>query len=295
MTDPIVPHGAVTRTQLVDGQSIHYLEVGSGDPVVFLHGNPTSSFLWRNVLPHVAPHGRCIAPDLIGMGRSSKPEVPYRLPDHIASIDGFIAALGLSDITFVLHDWGVAIGMDYLRRHPDRVRGVAFMEGHLHPIERWDDYDEGARTMFRELRSDVEGRRQIVDENLFIEQVLPSGILRELSGEEMDAYREPFRDPRHREVIWRWVREIPVAGQPASVDAIVRAYRAVLAASDVPKLLLYAEPGAVVGADEVAWCRATLRNLTAVDLGPGLHFLPEDHPDAIGRAIAAWLGALGES
>ncbi len=280
----------VSRTVEVDGQTIHYLEAGTGAPVVFLHGNPTSSYLWRDVLPVVAASGRCLAMDLIGMGRSGKPDIPYRLWDHAAYLDGFIDALGLHDITFVTHDWGMALGLHYLSHHADRVRAFAFMEGHLHPIERWEDMDAGSREMFDRLRDDEAGRRMIVDENVFIEVVLPSGVVEQLGRDDMDAYRAPFRVPASREVIRRWVREIPIAGQPADIDALVRANQRLLSASPIPKLLFHASPGALIGGAEVAWCRANLTDLTVVDLGHGLHFLPEDHGPAIGRAVADWMG-----
>ena len=190
-----------------------------------------------------------------------------------------------------MHDWGVALGLHYLTRYPDGVRAVAFMEGHLHPVARWEDFDEGSREMFGSLRAQGVGERMVIEENFFVEKVLPGGTLRELSKEEMDAYRAPYVEKDARKPVLQWVREIPIAGEPADVAAIVSGYRAFLTASDVPKLLLYARPGAVVGADEAAWCE-TLPNLTAVDVGEGLHFLPEDKPDEIGRALAGWLEAL---
>lgn len=279
----------VSRFATVLGQPMHYLEAGAGSPIVFLHGNPTSSYLWRNVIPHVAGHGRCLAPDLIGMGRSGKPATAYRLVDHIAAIEAFLDALDLHDITFVLHDWGVAIGVQLLARHPERFRAVAFMEGHLHPVDSATDFDDGARAMFARLRSDDLGRRLILAENLFIEQVLPSGVLRDLTAEEMDAYRAPFLKVEERDAIWRWVQEIPIDGHPADVAHLLLANRVTLIDSPVPKLLFIAHPGAVIREAEAAWCRESLPRLTVVDLGDGIHFLPEDHAPAIGRAVARWL------
>jgi haloalkane dehalogenase len=292
MSEPALPAGITSRTVAVRDSTLHYLEAGAGAPIVFLHGNPTSSYLWRNVIPHVAPHGRCLAVDLIGMGRSGKPPLAYRFVDHRAYIDAFIDALGLEEITFVLHDWGVALGLHYLSRFPARVRAVAFMEGHLHPIARWDDFDAGGRELFQTFRTAEVGRRLIIDENFFVEQVLPSGIRRTLTAAELDAYRAPYREPRSREPLWRWVQEIPIAGEPADVAAIISDNQTTLAASPLPKLLCYAAPGATIGAAEVAWCRHHLGNLTAIDLGPGGHFLPEDYPREIGAGIAGWLTAL---
>ena len=268
-----LPETGTSRTVEVLGSWLHYREVGAGAPIVFLHGNPTSSYLWRNVLPVVAPYGRGLALDLIGMGGSGKPPLAYRLREHRDYLDAFIDALGLTEITFVMHDWGVALGLDYLTRHPERVRAVAFMEGHLHPIARWADYDEGARAMFSALRSEPDGRRMIIDENFFIEMVLPSGMAHTLTAEEWAAYRAPYLEPASREPLWRWVQEIPIEGSPADVDAIVQGYRAALAASAVPKLLLHGEPGAVIGAAEVAWCRETLTQPDGRERGRG-HALP---------------------
>ena len=293
MSSADIPAGITSQTIAVNDSTLHYLAAGSGDPIVFLHGNPTSSYLWRNVIPHVAAHGRCLAVDLIGMGRSGKPPIAYRLVEHIAYIDAFIDALGLTRITFVGHDWGVAIALHYLRRFPERVRGIAFMEGHIHPIASWDDFDAGGRAMFGALRTEDLGRRMAIDENFFIETVLPSGIQRTLRAAEMAAYRAPYLTPQDREPLWRWPNEIPIAGHPADVHAIIRDNQDTLAASRVPKLLCYATPGAVIGPAEVAWCRQHLSNLTAIDLGPGSHFLPEDHPAAIGKAIGEWLGKMG--
>ena len=278
------------HTVAVLDSSMHYRELGVGKPVVFLHGNPTSSYLWRQVMPHVAARGRCIAPDLIGMGASGKPDIGYRLRDHAAYLDAFLDALGLGHVTLVLHDWGVVLGLHLLARQPGRVRAVAFMEGHLHPIERWSDLGPDSEAMFRALRSPETGPELVLEQNFFVETVLPGGTLRPLTDEEMAAYRTPFPDPASRRPILRWVREIPIENDPPDVAEVVRDNARALIASAVPKLLLYAQPGAVIGAAEVAWCRAHLSRLTTVDLGPGLHFLPEDHPHEIGRAIARWLG-----
>ena len=293
MTSADIPAGITSHTITVKDSTLHYLSAGSGDPIVFLHGNPTSSYLWRNVIPHVAAHGHCLAVDLIGMGQSGKPPLAYRLVNHIAYIDAFIDALGLTGMVFVGHDWGVAIALHYLRRFPERVRAVAFMEGHIHPIAGWDDFDAGGRAMFGALRTEGVGRRMAIDENFFIETVLPSGIQRTLTNAEMAAYRAPYLAPQSREPLWRWPNEIPIAGRPADVHAIIRDNQATLVAAPLPKLLLHATPGAVIGPAEIAWCRQHLSNLTAIDLGPGSHFLPEDHPAAIGKAIGEWIEKIG--
>jgi len=287
-----IPSRFASKTLDVKDSYLHYLEVGEGNPILFLHGNPTSSYLWRNVLPYVERKGRCLALDLIGMGASGKPDLAYRLVDHIAYVEAFIDALGLSNLTLVMHDWGVAIGLHFLTRHRDRVRAVAFMEGHLHSIGSWSDFDEGSREMFKNLRTEGVGEQMVIGENFFIETVLPGGVLRKLSEEEMQAYRAPYLEKHARLPILRWVREIPIEGHPADVHDIVDSYRSYLAATDLPKLLLYARPGALIGAEEVAWCQKTLSNLSTAEVGEGLHFLPEDQPDDIGRALAGWLDTL---
>ncbi|MEV8378020.1 haloalkane dehalogenase [Kribbella sp. NPDC056861] len=269
---------------------LYYGETGTGTPVVFLHGNPTSSYLWRNILAPVAKYGcRCIALDLIGMGESGRPDLSYRFADHAAYVDGFIEALGLDDLILVGHDWGAVLALDYARRHPDRVRAVALLEGHLHPIDRWADFDAGGRELFQSLRTPDLAERLILEENFFIEKVLPSGVLRTLKPEELDAYRAPFADPRDRRTMLAWAREIPIEGDPADVTELVLANQSVIADPAVPKLLMHATPGAVIGAAEVEWCRDHGQNLTITDVGTGLHFLPEDRSEQIADALTDWL------
>ena len=281
-----------SRKILVDGVYLHYLEDGQGEPIVFLHGNPTSSFLWRNVIPRLARCGRCIAPDYLGMGKSDKVISSYRLVEHIRYVEHFLDELGLHNITFVAHDWGVVIALHLGRSDPQRVRAIAMMEGHIHAFDKWEDLDPGARSLFKDLRDPNRGRELILDQNIMIETVLPSGIVRTLLDTEMAAYRAPFGDSSSRMPMWRWVNEIPIAGEPSDVDAIVKANQAFLMSSPVPKLLLHADPGAVIGAPEVDWCRQHARNLKIVNVGRGIHFLPEDQPERIGKAIAEWFATL---
>ena len=275
----------------VEGSRIHYVEEGSGDPVVFIHGNPTSCYLWRNVMPHLVSDARCLALDLIGMGRSDKPDLDYRLVDHARYVDGFIAALGLERLTLVLHDWGSALGFHYARRHEENVRGIAFMEAIVRPLT-WDEWPRTVRGLFQQFRTPQIGWDLVVNRNAFVEQVLPEAVMRKLTDEEMTRYREPFTDPGTRRPVWRWPNEIPVDGKPADVAALVGEYSAWLGVSPVPKLLLHARPGAILRKDLVAWCRDNVRNLTAVDIGPGLHFVQEDRPQEIGEAIRAWYRGL---
>lgn len=272
----------------VEGSKMHYVEVGSGDPILFLHGQPTSSYLWRNVLPHLAPLGRAIAPDLIGFGRSDKPDIEYRFVDHARYIDGFIEALGLDRLTFVIHDWGSGLGFHWARRHPERVRGLAFFEAIIAPIPSWDDFPAELRDVFRGFRSPETGRSLLIDQNVFIEKVLPGAVVRGLTEVEMERYREPFKDPASREPVYRWPNELPIGGEPADVTEIVGAYNAWLQETDVPKLLLHAEPGAITRAPLVEWCKANLKELEVVHVGAGIHYLQEDNPDGIGKAVADW-------
>jgi haloalkane dehalogenase len=279
---------AVTSKRVdVLGSYLHYLEAGKGDPIVFLHGNPTSSYLWRNVIPHLETQGRCLAVDLIGMGRSGKPLIEYRFFDHRRYLDAFFDALSLNRVTLVLHDWGTALGFDWARRHPQRVAAIAFMEALLREMT-WNDFPENARALFQSFRTPGVGEKLILDENVFIEQLLPGAILRKLSAEEMDAYREPFLKREDRKPVWRWPQELPIEGQPADVVEAVKANAAYLSSSEVSKLLLTFEPGAIMRPDLVDWCRANIKNLEVRAVGKGLHFVQEDEPDSIGRTIAEW-------
>jgi haloalkane dehalogenase len=290
----VVPAEASSKEVTVRGTPLHYLDAGVGDPVLFIHGNPTSSVLWRNVIGPVARSGRrCLALDLVGMGQSGKPDIEYRLSDHIAYVDGFVQALALTDLTMVGHDWGAVIALDHARRFPGRVKGVAFLEGHIHPIDHWGDLDEGGREMFRRLRSPGLGEQLVIEENFFIETVLPAGMLRIPSEEEMEVYRAPYREPASRQPILRWIREIPIEGSPADVIDVVEANQGVIADPAMPTLLLHATPGAVITEPEVAWCRDHGAALTVIDIGPGTHFLPEDRPEQIAANLCRWLDELG--
>jgi haloalkane dehalogenase len=274
------------------GSWMHYTEVGDGPPVLFLHGNPTSSYLWRHVVGPVARAGwRCIALDLIGMGASGQPDIDYRLADHAAFLDAFLDAVDLPPVAVVGHDWGAVLAIDLLGRRPDRVRGTAFLEGHLHPVHRWSDLDPGAQELFGALRTPEVGERMALHDNVFVEQVLPSGVLRRLTDAEMAAYRAPFPDPASRRPTLRWAREIPIEGRPADVTALVERNQRVLATATAPTLLLHGTPGAVVTRTEVEWCRTHCPQLRIVDVGPGTHFLPEDRPEQIAAALVDWLPA----
>lgn len=280
------------RSVAVHGAHMAYVDEGRGDPMLFLHGNPTSSYLWRNVIPHLRELGRCIAPDLVGMGSSDKPDIAYRFADHARYLAGFIDALGLERVVLVVHDWGSALGLDWAMRHPSRVRGVAMMEAILAPLPTWAAFPARDRELFQRLRTPGAGERLIFDENLFIEKILPGGVVRALAPEELDAYRAPFIERAARAPMLAWPRELPIAGEPADVVAVVERYRDALIRSPLPKLLFTVEPGALVPPALAAWCRAHWPALETVALGEGRHFVQEDHPHAIGKALADWFARL---
>lgn len=271
----------------VEGSRIHYLDVGRGDPFLLLHGNPTWSYLWRNVVPHLEPLGRCIAPDLIGMGRSDKPEISYGFFDQARYLDGFIDRLGLDRVTLVLHDWGSALGFHWARRNPERVRGLAFMEAILRP-GRWKQMPLPLRVVFKRLRHPKKGRKMVVDKNVFIERLLPNGTGRKLSDAEMTYYREPYLDPANREAVRTWPTQIPLDGEPADVHEAVASYFEWLQRTDLPKLLFYVEPAFTTPPGVVPSLERRMPNLETVDLGKGRHFTPEEYPHTVGRGIAAW-------
>ena len=277
------------------GSEMAYVEMGKGDPIVLLHGNPTSSYLWRNVLPYLQPRGRCIAPDLIGMGDSDKlPDSgpgSYRFVEHRRYLDALLEALDVREqVTLVVHDWGSALGFDWANRHREAVKGIAYMEAIVGP-QYWDHWDKfDMRPALQGLRSE-KGEEMVLQNNFFIEKILPGAILRTLSAEEMAEYRRPFAEPGEgRRPTLTWPRQIPIEGEPADVVAIAAAYADWLAKSDVPKLFLKAEPGGILASramvDSIRKWPAQAEVTVA-----GVHFVQEDSPDEIGRAVADWMGA----
>ena len=276
------------------GRTMTYVETGEGAPIVLLHGNPTSSYLWRGVIPHLAPLGRTIAPDLIGMGDSDKLDDSgpdrYRFVEHRRYLDALLEALGVGErVTLIMHDWGSALGFDWANRRRDAVRGLAYMEAIVQPLT-WAQWPEAARRVFQGFRSES-GESMVLENNVFVERVLPGSIQRELTEEEMAEYRRPFAEPgEDRRPTLTWPREIPIEGEPADVAEIVADYAAWLSESSVPKLFVNAEPGAILTGEQREFCR-TWPNQTEVTV-PGSHFIQEDSPDEIGGAIAAWLRTL---
>ena len=278
------------RREPVLDSFLAYVEVGVGAPIVFVHGNPTSSYLWRNIIPPLQGVGRCLAPDLIGMGRSGKAAGGrYRFADHARYLDAWFEALALRDVTLVVHDWGSALGFDWTRRHPERVRALVYMEAIVRPVT-WPEWPETARKIFQAMRSPA-GEEMVLQKNVFVERILPASVLRGLSNEEMDKYREPFRQAgESRRPTLTWPREIPIDGEPADVAAIVSAYGEWLSTSPLPKLFVNAEPGSILVGAQREFCRRW-PNQQEVTVR-GSHFVQEDSPAEIGRAIVAFLRRL---
>jgi len=288
MNDVSLPKLSVLDSEMA------YREAGSRDAPValFLHGNPTSSFIWRKILPLVAPAARCIAPDLIGFGQSGKPDIPYRFEDHARYLDAFLAKMGIGSAYLVVQDWGSGLGLHLAARRPEFVRGLAFME-FIRPIPTWDEFLRGspAREMFRKFRTPGEGEKLILENNAFVE-LMPGAIRRKLTDEEMAVYRAPFPTPASRRPTWRFPNELPIAGEPADVYATMERAHEALAASTYPKLLFAAEPGALVPPAYAEDLAGKLKDCRFVKLGDGIHFLQEDHPETIGRSVAAFIAEV---
>jgi haloalkane dehalogenase len=276
------------RVPVLDAE-MSYVDEGQGDPIVFLHGNPTSSYLWRNIIPYVSGLGRCLAPDLIGMGRSGKsPTGAYRFVDHARYLDAWFEALDLTgDVTLVVHDWGSVLGFHRAARFPTQIKAIAYMEAIALP-RRWEDFGE-AGALFRGIRSEA-GEDLILNGNAFVETILPRSVVRTLTGEEMSAYRAPFVERESRWPTLIWPREIPIDGEPADVKAIVEANGSFMAASPIPKLLVVGEPGAIMTGRTREFCR-TWPNQREVTVR-GRHFLQEDSPHQIGAALAEFISSM---
>lgn len=289
MTQAISPHDPYLRHRVpVLDSDMAYVDVGSGDPIVFLHGSPTSSYLWRNVIPHVEGRGRCLAPDLIGMGDSGKnPSGSYRLVDHARYLDAWFEALGLSkNVTLVVHDWGSALGFYWAQRHPEHVKALVYMEAIVRPLT-WDEWPEAATKMFKVFRSS-DGEAVVLQKNVFVERILPASVLRGLTPEEMAVYRRPYLEAgESRRPTLTWPRQIPISGEPADVVALVESYRKWLATSGIPKLFINADPGMILTGAQRELCR-TWPNQQEVTV-KGLHFMQEDSPVEIGQAISTFL------
>ncbi|HET8889366.1 MAG TPA: haloalkane dehalogenase [Candidatus Angelobacter sp.] len=276
------------RVAVLDTE-MSYVDIGQGDPIVFLHGNPTSSYLWRNIIPYLSEHGRCLAPDLVGMGQSGKsPTNAYRFVDHARYLDAWFETLNLtSNVTLVVHDWGSALGFHRATRYPEQIKAIAYMEA-VAMTRRWEDFGE-AGGIFRALRSE-KGEQMILDENFFVETILRRSVMRKLSDQEMAVYRAPFLEREARLPTLIWPRQIPIEGEPADVTAIVETYGRAMSRSALPKLLIVGDPGAIIRGRTLEFCR-TWPNQTEVTV-KGSHFLQEDSPDEIGKALQGFVKSV---
>ena len=273
------------------GVEISYVDTGQGDPIVFLHGNPTSSYLWRNIIPYTKPLGRCLAPDLMGMGDSGpSPNGEYRFADHSALLDKWFEDMSLNrNVTLVIHDWGSALGFHWAKRYPERVKGIVYMEAIVRPVS-WEEWPDAARQVFQGFRSPA-GEDMVLEKNVFVERVLPGSVLRQLTDKEMEVYRRPFLETgESRRPTLTWPRDIPIDGEPADVVQLVSEYAEWLSRSHIPKLFINAEPGAILSGSQREFCR-TWPNQKEVTV-KGSHFIQEDSPTEIGQAISEWYGKL---
>ena len=275
------------RVSVLDSD-MAYVDTGSGDPVVFLHGNPTSSYLWRNIIPQVEKGHRCLAPDLIGMGDSGKnPAGSYRFVDHARYLDAWFEAMDLTQsVTLVIHDWGSALGFHWAHRHPERIKAIVYMEAIVQPLT-WDAWPEAAKKIFQAMRSPA-GEEIVLQKNTFVERILPASVMRGLTEEEMTVYKRPYLEPgESRRPTLTWPRQIPIEGEPADVTEIVAAYAKWISTSDIPKLFVNADPGTILIGPQREFCR-TWPNQKEITV-KGTHFIQEDAPVEIGQAIAELL------
>ena len=281
----------------VHGSDIAYISSGpsgtkSGPTALFLHSNPTSSYLWRNIIPHISRNTKCIAPDLIGMGASDKPDIPYRLADHQRYINSFIdAVIPSGHVILVVHDWGSAIGLDWARRNESRVRGLVLME-FIRAFPTWASFSDAARDTFKSFRDPELGPKLVIGQNAFVEQFLPFAVVRKLS-EEMDHYRAPFKDLASRKPVFAWPNELPIEGHPKDVEEVVEKYNAWLLKTDLPKLFFWGEPGGIIGVEKAKEYGEVLKNVISKGIGAGVHYLQEDNPHLIGEKTARWVETLG--
>ena len=271
----------------IKGSNMHYIDVGEGDPFLFLHGNPTSSYLWRNIIPHLQPLGRCIALDLIGMGKSDKPDIGYTYEDHYAYLEKFIEKLNLKNIILVVHDWGSGLGFNYANIHRGNIKGIAFMEALYKPME-WSDLPPDQRMAFKMMRTPFIGWIMISVANMFVKKMIPQMIVRKLTKKEFDYYKAPYPTIASRKPVRVWPMQIPLGGKPENVVEIVASYNKWLRETVVPKICFYAHPGAIIDEKGVHYIRDNFPNTKMVAIGKGLHYIQEDNPHRIGEEIAKW-------
>jgi len=270
---------------------MHYVDVGKGDPILFLHGNPTSSYLWRNIIPYLQTKGRCIAPDLIGMGKSDKPDIDYTYDDHYEYLVKFIEKLKLKKITLVIHDWGSGLGFRYAHEHSKNIKAIAFMEAMVKPLKA-SDLPKDSKIPFLMMRMPMFSWLMIGVMNMFLKMMLPKLIVRKLTTEEIKYYEDPYPTIASRKPVQVWPSQVPIDGKPKHSHDVIGAYGKWLQKSKLPKLFFYAHPGAILKANDVAWIKKNIPNVKAVDIGSGIHFIQEDNPHKIGSELAKWYQKL---
>lgn len=275
----------------VNGNKIHYIDEGKGDPILFLHGNPTSSYLWRNIIPHLTEQGRCIAPDLIGMGKSDQPDIEYGFETSYAHLKGFIEALDLKQITLVIHDWGSGLGFHYANEHRDNIKGIAFMEA-VYRLLDWSQLPGRLKVGMRMMRFSATNWLMLGAANLFVKKMIPTAIMRELSREEKQYYAAPYPTIKSRKPVRVWPQEIPKNGKPVHTHKAITAYHEWLKETSIPKLCIYAKPGMLIREEEIPWIEKNFPNTKTVCIGEGLHFIQEDAPHEIGAALSEWYKGL---
>ncbi len=272
----------------VAGSQMHYLYCGMGDPILFVHGVPTSSYLWRNIMPCFADQGYCCAVDLIGMGKSDKPDIDFTIEDHIFYLTEFINALDLENITLVLHGWGSVAGLDYAANHPDNVKALVLFESHVRPVTDWDLLSLPVQ-QFASMLNDMEtGYKKVIEENYIVRQLLPNGIVKQLSNDELVNYEAPFQTPKQRKVLWQYVLDLPMGEADNQTLPIIERYSAWLQKTAIPKLLMYAVPGFITTVDTVQWAQQNVKNLDLVCLENVMHYAQESAPDLFASKMREW-------
>lgn len=291
--EPEIPSAYPFNTKTIDilDSTISYIDEGEGDPVIFLHGLPAWNYTWRNIIPTIAQKARCIAPDLIGSGRSGKPNIEYSVFDHINYIELFINAINLKKVTLVMHAWGSVIGLDYARRNEDNVKALAFCEAHLRPVTDWDSVSLPIQELASIIHSGDNGYDAVMNKQYYINTVLPNTILRRLSEEELDFYREPFKQPGSAKPLWQYCQEFPL-GTVTEVTKLIAAYSEWLQHTPLPKILMYSIPGYLTTIDTIQWARDTLPHIKLVDVGDGLHYPQEENPHVFSEELSLWLDEI---
>lgn len=280
-----------SKTIKVLGHKLHYLEDGTGDPILMLHGIPASSYSWRKVIPKLSEYGRCLAPDMIGMGRSEKPDIEYRIFDHIRYIEAFITKLDLRNITLLVQGWGSVIGFDIASRHPERFKNLIFFESHIRPVTSWEMLSLPVQQLAVLLKT-KSAKKAVLERNYFIKKLLPKLTMSDYTTEDLEAYAAPFDTPESRKPLWQYLNELPLGNGPEDVLELIRHYSQWLQATDKPMLMLYTMPGFITTMDTVLWAKENLADITIVEIGHGLHFPQEFIPNEFSVAIIDWLQQL---